>query len=213
MGRRRDQRGGDAGGDQGSPIPEILRGASPGEVLDRLSEGDPLGIWPLVSRDFEHNGWMLDAERTYFRALARTAYDAFFYDGRPELSVWLRAKVDRAIRELRSEQSHEESIGTSYADSPDAAWYERICQAMKLELELVRLACVTLNALPREDRQAFRAIALDGHTPEQLSIRGFGPPAEILERFRRATAAALEVLERRRLADGRGPTFGGEGGG
>jgi hypothetical protein len=196
-------------------LPDVLRGRGPGEILDRLSEGDPLGLWPMACAEIAAEGWMVDPGRLYSRTLARTAYDACWVGpggvGGAGLEAWLRRRVERARFELCGELAHEEAAGADPAQSPDAEWFTMVARKLKLEPQLARLACVRVNALPRAERRVFRALAFEGRTVEELGAEGFGGPAEVLEQLKRAVAGVLEVLETRRMDGGTWP-FPGRGG-
>ena len=75
----------------------ILAAASPREVLARLMSGDPLELRALCARRIEEHRYLVDVDRVFLRAVARTARFAHRYRGLPELDTWLGEQVDTAL--------------------------------------------------------------------------------------------------------------------
>ncbi len=75
----------------------LLAGASPREVLARLTSGDPLALRGVVAARLSEQALLLDADRVWLRAVARVARFSTRYRGEPALERWLCGQVDDAI--------------------------------------------------------------------------------------------------------------------
>jgi hypothetical protein len=184
---------------------ELLRGATPGELLDRLVEGDPLRLAPRVGAILSQQAWLVDPERAWLRSVARIAFEACFYDGRPALEQWLDGRIQRALAELVEDQDAEELRGDPVELSNDVEFYARFGETCRLEPTLARLACWILNRHPLADRRIFHAVALERRSFEQASAAGLGSLEVVQRTFRRVTMALAMAFEERRRRFGLPP--------
>jgi DNA-directed RNA polymerase specialized sigma24 family protein len=179
-----------------APLPQgasraLLHGSSPLEILRRIEPGDPLGIADRVRLRLRATGYFLDPARLKARAMARAAYSAVSYRGKPPLGEFIESCIDRAMYELVSEQYAEERNSVPPSHSVDARYYGAIAESTGVELALSRLICLTLNRLPADQRRAFRAVTLERkRVPEVAAAEGIS-----LETFQERLAEAMRAVE------------------
>ena len=102
------------------PGSEYLRGESPGEILSRLCEGDPLSLGTMSTKRLRERALLIHPERLYVRALARTAYAAAWgYEGDPPLDQWLGERIDQTIESLIEDDLTDEHVVDETSRSGD----------------------------------------------------------------------------------------------
>lgn len=150
---------------------------------------DSRGLRERCRRRRRAAGAFLPLDRLVLRALTRAAFDwraearahgrrrALVHDG----------SVDRAIAELCEEQWAEEDLGLPLDPERDVPFYRFFAGAVGVAFERARLACVALNALPRDVRRTFFAVELAGSEAS-------APANE--RRLREARRAVRRALER-----------------
>src|SRR5262245_23957196 len=74
--------------------PRFLRGERPQEILEHLSEGDPLRLRERTARRLREVWILLDPDRAYYRALAVCADAVPYEDPPPDLAEWVLGKID-----------------------------------------------------------------------------------------------------------------------
>jgi hypothetical protein len=144
----------------------ILAGAGSHAVLARLLQGDPLELRSRVARALERRALVLDAERAFLRALARTARLAQRYRGEPALGTWLDQRVDEALLELVREDQEAERSEAAPAVSAS------LCRPLGLEPRAARRILTALNSRPLAERRAFCELVVAGR-----AFDGLGPQA------------------------------------
>ena len=194
-----------ASSESADPRLALLRGATPGEILDRLTEGDPLGLAPRVEAMLARQTWLVDPGRAWLRSAARVAFESFAYRGRPRLEQWIDGRIQRALAELVEEQDAEESRGDPVERSNDVEYYSAFGESCDLEPAMARLACWVLNRHSLEDRRIFRAVALERLSFEQATAAGLGSLELVQRSFRRVTMALAMAFEERRRRFGLPP--------
>lgn len=154
-------------------------------VLRALIRQDPRSLRERCRRRRRAAGAFLPLDRLVVRALTRAAHAAGASGRRRALPD--DESVDRSIAELCDEQWTEEDLGVPLDPARDLPFYRTFARAVGVDLGRARLACVALNALPRDVRRAFFAVHLAGSEAR-------GPAAE--RRLRDARRALRRVLER-----------------
>jgi DNA-directed RNA polymerase specialized sigma24 family protein len=167
---------------------ELLAGAGPREVLARLVDGDPLGLWAVVRERLRARAYLLDADRVFLRSLARVARYAPRYRGEPELEVWLAGIVDEALLDLLEE---EREGGAGPTLGPDAV--RELARPLGLDPAAMRAACRRFHELPEGERRTFQALLVEGRELDELA-RSTGESATAVAR--RARHALLTVILR-----------------
>lgn len=178
----------DSGAAKRSPGGDLLVGDSSRAILAKISDGDPLGMLERCQARVREHAVLLDGDRLISRALARTAYTAFREGAKSPLSEWIEAQIDRSIEELVVEDDEEERGGRVPVEANDPR-YAFIAEALGVTPAVARKACVVFNHLPRAVRRAYWAIAVDGKSVFRYVAEGFGPPALVEERVKRALTA------------------------
>jgi hypothetical protein len=173
-----------------------LRGLSIHEALRVLLESDPLGLAERAHKKLEADALFLDPRRAASRLAARVAFELELRDGL-DLDVWIDRLTAQSLRELLEEQRAEEALGVPNSRSSDAGYYQLLAESTQMDVELVRLVCVTLNDLRDGHRRVFRALAVDHKSVETCAREGLGTSAEIVERFREAGDAVAMALVNR----------------
>jgi len=169
----------------------LLAGSPARIVLARLLDGDPLDLRGRVARGLERGALLLDAERAFLRAAARTARRAERYRGQPALSSWLDACVEEALAELVREEREAERPGP--ADGPEAC--AALAGPLGIDPRAAGRILSTFNARPLADRRAFFELVLAGRGFDALGRRAVGAA-------RRARATLIALLEAEELARG-----------
>lgn len=171
----------------------ILAGASPREVLARLMNGDPLSLSTVVEERLRARAWLLDADRVYLRAAARCARLSARYRGDPILSAWLAERVDEAMLELVDEEL--EALSTEAPAGGETGVFETLARPLGLDPARTRRACAVHNALPEDQRRAFREVVLEGRDLDDLARTGARSATEIARSARQALLAVLAEIE------------------
>lgn len=162
------------------PGSEFLSGASTRDVLVKIVEGDPLEIGELALERLRERALMLDTYRVTLRAMARTARAAMSYRGTPDLTTWLRSRIDESIDDAILEDREEERLALPAAEGGDAR-YAFLSEALGVEPGLARRMCVIFNDLPDEQRRAFCSIVMEGKSLNRHVAEGNGPPSKVRE--------------------------------
>ena len=213
-GRPGSRRGGSSGEPAGGgradrkpsyPGSELLSGASPQEVLDRILEGDPLGVQERCGQRVQERALLIDLNRLFLRSLARIAHAAPDYAGNPSLAAWLSGRIDRSIEELVAEDYEEERRGIA----PQEPWdprYALVSEALGIDMVQARRVCIAFNDLPDEVRLACFAVLIEGKTINRYVAEGHGPPERVKELLQRGAQA----LSQARDDDGEDSSKGGQ---
>ncbi len=173
------------------PGSELLVGASPREVLERLTEaGDPFELEARGEQRLRERAFLIAAHRVRDRALARVAHASMRYEGEPALDVWLTARVDEAIADLLAEEAADERRGVP-ATEPWDPRYAMITEIAGVEPAQARGMCVAFNALPDEVRATAFAILVEGTTFNRYVAQGYGPPERVKAHLKRALLTLL----------------------
>ncbi len=167
----------------------LLAGRSPRAVLSRIVPGDPLGVFGLVSNRLRERALLLDADLVRLRTFARIARSAPHYRGRPDLTAWLDARIDDAVKDLlregaRSTEPHAEL-------EPSGAW-TTLARPLELEPRAALVACLNFDELPYEERRAFFELVLHRRDLDEWATEEDESPTELARRARRALNTLLQ---------------------
>lgn len=184
-------------GDSGPELPNCLRGDSADEILDKLAEGDPLGLERRVLKHLDREGLVLPPSRLIQLAGAQIAYEALGYSGEVPLATWIEGSIRKAAAMLIDQQWSDERHGLPVIQCEDASYYRVFAELIGVEIELSRAMCCTINTLPDEARRVFHAVAIQGRTPASLAKEGCGAGqvARVNDLLRAATREVLLVLQ------------------
>ncbi len=175
------------------PAAELPTGASPREILNRIANGDPLGLEVRSRARLDVRAVLVDLERIVAGSLARAAYDALRYNGFPTLAMWLDRIIDRTIDEQLEEDRIAERAGQSSVGghAPSHAFF---AEALGVDPVVARRACVVFNDLPDDVRRVYWALVIKGRAIERCVSEGMGSQGELEARFKRALLA-ISLLE------------------
>jgi hypothetical protein len=174
-----------------------FRGLTIHEALRAMLESDPLRLAPRIVGRIASRALYLDPKRAAIRLAARVAFELELHDGSTTIDAWLDELAETSLRELLEEQVIEESNGTASAHSKDAEWYRTLAHATGMDVELVRLVCITLNRLESTHRRAFRALAVERQSLDACARTGLGTRPELERWFSEAGhAIALALIDR-----------------
>jgi hypothetical protein len=193
----RDRGEGDHAGDRPGAVPEILRGKSPRQVLERLLQGDPLELAARCRESLEGSARLLDPSRLHLRALARVAHAALHYTGDPPLADWLERRIEQSIQELLAEDREEVRQGLPLP-TPSDPRYAFVSEVLGLEPAQALHACVAFNALAHEVRCVWFALTIGGMTVNRYVAEGHGPPGRVKAHLKLALRTIAEATGRRR---------------
>jgi hypothetical protein len=173
-----------------------FRGLTIHETLRALLESDPLSLAARTERELGARALFLDPQRVMHRLAARIAFEVELRDG-AAFEPWLDGLTKQSLGELLEEQRIEEAQGVPNAQSDDCDYYRDLASATQIDVELVRLVCITLNELDEPHRRAFRALAVERKSLEACVRDGLGTTEQLEQRFREAGyRIALALVER-----------------
>ncbi len=158
---------------------------SPGEVLERIANGDPLGVREKVHEHLRTEALLFDADRVHLKALAHCARASVTNLGTDDMPDFVSDNVARAVRELlvqEEEATLDEEAGGAFA---------QLAQPLGLGPASVRAACAAFNARPAAERRAFNGLVIEGRELEELAQSWGCSPTELARRARRALLSAL----------------------
>lgn len=143
------------------PGRELLRGKSAMEVLEKLYRGDPLELLPRARERVRTQAVMLGGDSLFLRTVARLAQAAHGYRGVPVLDEWIGERMDGAMRDLLTEDRESELVKAPFNVDADPR-YRFLSDAFGIEPTHTRRACNEFNALPKDMRQTFLAVFIEG---------------------------------------------------
>lgn len=158
---------------------------SPGEVLERIANGDPLGVREKVHEHLRTEALLFDADRVHLKALAHCARASVTNLNTEDMPDFVSDNVARAVRELlvqEEEAALDEEAGGAFA---------QLAQPLGLGPASVRAACAAFNARPAAERRAFNGLVIEGRELEELAQSWGCSPTELARRARRALLSAL----------------------
>lgn len=173
-----------------------FRGLTIHEALRALLESDPLGLAARADHALRSRALFLDPQRLVNRLVARVAFELELRDG-SEFEPWVDGLTRQSLEELLEEQQAEEARGLPNAQSDDREYYRELAAATEIDIELVRLVCVTLNELDESHRRAFRALAVERKSLDDCVRDGLGSRERLEECFREVGyRVALALVDR-----------------
>jgi DNA-directed RNA polymerase specialized sigma24 family protein len=165
---------------------EPLLAGSPGEVLARLLDGDPLGLGARVTARLRERALLCDAERVLVRALALCAEEASMWPGTPCMEAWLRERIDEAIEQAIDEDQGPWNETLPARSSP----WSVFASPLGLDAAALREGCARFNRLAPELREAFFLVVVDARAGDELCrARGIS-----LSELGRRARQALDAL-------------------
>jgi hypothetical protein len=166
------------------PGSDILIGTGPRDVLQRVSEGDPLGLVPRCRAELFDRAFLIDMERLCSRAFAQVAFDSMLYGGDPPLDEWLRRRIQKAIEGLLNEDCEIERA--SGLQDGDDDRHVALADLLGLRVDDARRACIAFNDLPDGVRSTYFRTVIEGQAIEEVA-RGLGVATErVREDLKRA---------------------------
>lgn len=173
-----------------------FRGLTIRETLHALLESDPLGLAARAERALGATALFLDPQRVLHRVAARVAFELELRDG-ADFERWLEVLTTQSLGELLEEQRSEEARGIPNSQSEDGGYYAEFADATGIDVELVRLVCITVNNLDEPYRRAFRALAVERRSIDACVRDGLGTANQLEQRFREVGyRIALALVER-----------------
>ena len=158
-------------------------------MLARLVGGDPLELRALCARVTDERRYLIDVDRVFLRAAARTARFALRYRGQPELDEWLTENIDAALLDIVADDSE---IG----DAPrDPSALDDFARPLGLDPDRVHLACAAFNRLPSAERSAYWVLMIRLRSLDEAVVELGGSATEIARSARRALDTLIAVLE------------------
>lgn len=168
---------------------DLLSARSPEGILDRIVDGDPLGLRRLVGEVIRRERRIADPDRVHLRAIACIAHRVTSGD-LPDSPRWLEERVRDALAGVLAAESRKQGAAPP---GPTEAW-SVLAGPLGLDSAGLRRACTALNQCASEERGAFFALVIDGLDLEEAA-RGAGVTAvEFAKRARRAASRALEAF-------------------
>lgn len=167
------------------PGRELLRGGTTREILERIYEGDPLGVLTRVEEWLRKHAVLIETTRVFHSTLARIAFEADRYRGDPPFDGWVNDCIAKAVGLLLDRDTHEEQLGIPPQEPFDEHYYA-LSAVLGIEPPLCRRAALVFHQLPDKTRQVFYKVAVEGKSLNRIVAEGYGPPEKTEERLRYA---------------------------
>lgn len=164
------------------PGSELLQGESTREILNRIYEGDPLGVLPRCELWLKERAVLISTERVLHSTLARIAFDAIHYAGDPPFDEWVERCIGMAVDLLIDRDTLEEEQGIPPVEPYDEHYFA-LSAVLGIEPPLCRRAALVFNQLPTKTRKAFYGVAVEGKSLNRLVAEGNGPPDKAMARI------------------------------
>lgn len=178
------------------PAPEAktllarLAGKNAREVLARLSDGDPLRLYPLCAHRTRGRYFVVDPDRVFERTLSLVAVAIEIDSEGCERAEWLIERIDEALSSVLEEDRELERAGARTESGFLDPRYLVFVEAFGTEPARARSAAVQFNGLDERARKAFFHLLVDGESVATCLQRGLGPP----DRLRNDVLTALWAL-------------------
>lgn len=172
----------------------ILRRGPAAVALERLQDGDPLGLYPRVSHRLRARALLLDVDRVHGRTLVQVARLGPSIEGAPNLESWLDARIDEAVASTIRQDQQDEAANLPL-DFDETRQYDFMILSFGIPPASARRSSLAFNGLADWDRQAFFALLMDGKTVQEVLDMGFRPPERLRERVLRGLKVILLTPE------------------
>ena len=189
------------------PIPRPVAGnwrrlfdsESPSELVERLADGDPLGLWPRAAELVARRRFVVQLDRLFEAVVARAAIVAPLYRGRPAIETWLEARIGDALRSVLAKDAAAE-IERRPVDPADHWHHAMMVEVFGVASPLARRAAVVFNAFGQRRRALLFALTFEGRSVDQVVAAGMGTADEV-EAHLAAGLGSLSRLEPPSLKD------------
>ena len=174
---------------------DLLQGTD-AEVLQRLYEGDPLGLRGAAMARLREEGYLLNPDRVLARLTATLVHESHKVVSTKKLRKWLFRATPRVLRDLVREdhESHRAGFADDAKTRSDHGW---LAELLQLEPEIARAASVAFNVLPRSTRTAFfDVVLLKRPLPHYAETAGLDVP-QVEGHIQEATLAISQATEPR----------------
>ncbi len=152
-------------------FPSFLDGKDPAELLNRLAEGDALGIEEMAQERVMDLAFMVDPGRVAARSLARIAYDAAIGVGRNQpFSKWLLRRIDTSVEEVIDEDLYSEFSNGTATDGPYYTFYEDMGALLDTDPPFARRLCCVFNSFTLDTRHPFFEVVVLGVSLEDYAM-------------------------------------------
>ena len=170
------------------PGASFFNGVDTQTILERLLDGDPLGIRERCSEWTLDRFYLVDFERLMMRTMAMVAHSGRSYRGEIPFHAWIYERIDRSAEQLMEEEREADRKGAPLRQ-PYPAHYEVVASVMGVSPESSRPGCIRFNQLDIAVRRAFFAICIDGLSFNRFIAEGHGPPARVRSQLKQAFEA------------------------
>ena len=153
----------------------LLHGDSPRLLLDRIADGDPLGLLERTNQRLSFQALLMDWHRATRRAMTYVAYLAARdrYRGNPPLSEFLDRGIDVAIESLIEEDWSADRRNDPI--DPENDPYGSISLAADVDPAHARRVTLEFNLQPIALRRPLYCVLVDNKSFEEASERfGYG---------------------------------------
>jgi len=163
------------------PGSELLTG-TPEEILQRIFDGDPLGLMPRIEERVRKFAILIDEPRIYSATTARIAFDARYFDAATDVIDCFDHCINLAVRRLIERDAEEEKRGIPPAEPFDPYWIA-MSKMLGIEPPLARRAIQVFHSLPFLTRRTFYALTIEGKSLNRWVAEGNGSPEEVRDRL------------------------------
>lgn len=169
-----------------SPSESLLSGPSPGAILERLVDGDPLGLEARCRKYLREWAVLIDLERLFARTAARISYHAWRENGTAGDDI-VEDCLANAVEELMTQDCDGLELGEPVPE--EEGRHSFLLEALGIGRENALAACVAFNDLPPDVRRCFWEVVVEGRSIERCSSLGLGDARNIDDKVRRALDA------------------------
>lgn len=168
------------------PRETLLSGPSPAAILERIVDGDPLGLEARCRKYLREWAVLIDLERLFSRTAARISYHAWRENGTAG-NDFVEDCLANAAEELMSQDRDGLELGEPVPE--DEGRHSFLMEALGIGRENAFAACVAFNDLPPDVRRCFWEVVVEGRSVERCSSLGLGDTRSVDRKVRRALDA------------------------
>ncbi len=167
-----------------------LSARTPEGILERIVDGDPLGLRRLVGEVIRKQRRVADGDRVHLRAIACIAHRAISGDG-ADSPRWIEERVEEALfGVLATERA---KLDAAEPPAPKDA-LAVLAGPLGLDPMDLRRACSALNERPDGERAAFFSLIIDRVDLDAAAASASVTSVELARRARRALDAVIDSM-------------------
>lgn len=191
----------------------LLTSDDPMEKVVAVAESDPLELLAIAQTRCRARHLLLEPARVQDEAIYHVVQMSPMLTREEDFESWILARVDEAVDHVLR-QDGEALVNDSISDEVVEVSRAFLAQVFDLDTRLAVRCAARFNVLPKETRQVYCALFLQGRTLAQCLEAGLGSRDELRTRVQLAVDTILgEVALEPTRSPGPGPSARGDLGG